>query len=414
MMDNSLFPDDKLQLSQVDWTPTRAAGLARLRAFVPSAGQAYARTRNTDFGPSQRNNVSGLSPYLARRMITEDEVVRAVLRAHSFSNAEKFVQEVFWRTYWKGWLEMRPSVLVQFNQQRLALKAQLSQDTDLAMRFNVAVNGQTGIDYFDAWVDELRTYGWLHNHARMWFASIWIFTLRLPWQLGADFFYKHLLDGDAASNTCSWRWVAGLHTKGKHYLARASNIAAHTNGRFDPMGQLNEHADAILEAYSVPGPMSLTNPSYASQDRVGLLVTSDDLNPASITFGAKIAGAAVLTLPLVSNVDSPSALFEAGAINDAQARIGEDFGVAVDEKKSAADIVNWAQKLGVAEVVTPYAPVGLRAWALDDLSKQLERNGIRLVRVQRDWDRLTWPLATGGFFKLKERLPQLITKLVTQ
>jgi deoxyribodipyrimidine photo-lyase len=66
-------------------------------------------------------------------------------------------------------------------------------------------------------VQELVETGYLHNHARMWFASIWIFTLRLPWELGADFFLRHLLDGDAASNTLSWRWVAGLHTKGKHY-----------------------------------------------------------------------------------------------------------------------------------------------------------------------------------------------------
>ena len=43
----------------------------------------------------------------------------------------------------------------------------------------------------------------------MWFASIWIFTLKLPWQKGAEFFLRELYDGDAASNTLSWRWVAG-------------------------------------------------------------------------------------------------------------------------------------------------------------------------------------------------------------
>ena len=52
----------------------------------------------------------------------------------------------------------------------------------------------------------------------MWFASIWIFTLKLPWQLGADFFMQNLLDGDPASNTLSWRWSAGIHTKGKNYI----------------------------------------------------------------------------------------------------------------------------------------------------------------------------------------------------
>ncbi len=75
--------------------------------------------------------------------------------------------------------------------------------------------------------------GYLHNHARMWFASIWIFTLRLPWELGADFFLRHLLDGDPASNTLSWRWVGGMQTMGKTYLARADNIAT-LHGRAVP------------------------------------------------------------------------------------------------------------------------------------------------------------------------------------
>ena len=100
--------------------------------------------------------------------------------------------------------------------------------------YRAAIDGETGIECFDAWSAELCETGYLHNHARMWFASIWIFTLKLPWRLGADFFYRHLLDGDAASNTLSWRWVAGLHTRGKPYAARADNIATYSGGRFTP------------------------------------------------------------------------------------------------------------------------------------------------------------------------------------
>jgi len=80
----------------------------------------------------------------------------------------------------------------------------------------------------------------------MWFASIWIFTLRLPWQLGAAFFMEHLYDGDPASNTLSWRWVAGIQTKGKHYLARSANISKFTNQRFQ-YTQLTTNAEPILE-----------------------------------------------------------------------------------------------------------------------------------------------------------------------
>ena len=80
----------------------------------------------------------------------------------------------------------------------------------------------------------------------MWFASIWLFTLKLPWQAGAHFFLSHLLDGDVATNTLSWRWVAGLHTKGKAYLARRSNIAKYTENRFAPT-QLASKAVPITE-----------------------------------------------------------------------------------------------------------------------------------------------------------------------
>ena len=62
-----------------------------------------------------------------------------------------------------------------------------------------AHSGTTDIECFNDWVDELKSTNYLHNHTRMWFASIWIFTLDLPWQLGANFFMKHLYDGDAAS-----------------------------------------------------------------------------------------------------------------------------------------------------------------------------------------------------------------------
>jgi deoxyribodipyrimidine photo-lyase len=169
-----------------------------------------------------------LSPYLRRRMITEREVVEEVLKHHAPEAADKFIQEVFWRTYWKGWLEMRPAIWEHYLSEREAALANLPEG------YQAAIEGRTGIDGFDDWARDLVETGWLHNHARMWFASIWIFTLKLPWVLGADFFYRHLIDADPASNTLSWRWVAGLHTKGKTYLARPENIEKFTKGRFRP------------------------------------------------------------------------------------------------------------------------------------------------------------------------------------
>ena len=179
--------------------PNRETGLAQLHGFIARAGARYAKSRNYDFGPDRRANVSMLSPYLRHRLLLEEEVLRATLRHHSLAAANKFLQEVFWRTYYKGWLEQRPSVWVEYRRSLAQTLRQLENDTSTRRRYETAVAGNTGIDCFDAWVNELLTYGYLHNHARMWLASIWVFTLELPWQLGADFFYRHLLDGDPAS-----------------------------------------------------------------------------------------------------------------------------------------------------------------------------------------------------------------------
>ena len=83
---------------------------------------------------------------------------------------------------------------------------------------------KTGIKCFDHWTEELVETGYLHNHARMWYASIWVFTLRKSWASGANLFRDHLIDWCPASNTLGWRWVAGLQTRGKIYVAKADNI----------------------------------------------------------------------------------------------------------------------------------------------------------------------------------------------
>ena len=233
---------------------TRTAGLDRLREFAPAAGTKYARSRNFDDGaPAQglRGNVSQLSPWLHAGLLDEAEVIDAALSQHSPDDAESFVSEIFWRVYFKGYLEQRPGVWASYLEGRGKALAALEANSGLAKAYGEATEGRTGIAAFDHWARELVQTGYLHNHARMWFASIWIFTLKLDWQLGADFFLRHLVDGDAASNTLSWRWVGGLHTTGKTYLARADNIARYTERH--PEGPLAaeglaDHAEPLEES----------------------------------------------------------------------------------------------------------------------------------------------------------------------
>ena len=260
--------------SIVTFPPARRSALDRLAAFMPHAGTDYAATRNSDFGPDRPSSVSRLSPYLRYRMITEQEVVSRVMEHHSFQAAEKFIQEVLWRTYWKGWLELRPEIWRRYEQEVETLTPLFHDDRT----YQSALAGHTGIEGFDDWVHELLRTGYLHNHARMWFASIWIFTLKLPWALGADFFLRHLLDADAASNTLSWRWVAGLQTQGKTYLATKDNISRFTGGRFAPEGLALTAAPLV----DLPCPDPVPLPPLAPYDPVktsALLLHPDDLSP---------------------------------------------------------------------------------------------------------------------------------------
>ena len=203
---------------------TRDGALKKLDNFIENEIINYNSKRNFDFGPKERKNVSCLSPYITHRLITEYETVERVLKKRPYQKVEKYVQEIFWRIYWKGWLELRPKVWTDFTEDLKNIK-----DDE---KIQQAVNGKTQISCFNDWVNEIKEFNYLHNHTRMWFASIWIFTLKLPWQKGAEFFLKYLLDGDAASNTLSWRWVAGLQTKGKNYSAQSWNIEKFTNNKY--------------------------------------------------------------------------------------------------------------------------------------------------------------------------------------
>ncbi len=217
---------------------SRSEALGKLNKYIESDISNYNTKRNFDFGVTNRSNVSCLSPYITHRLITEYEIAKLVLKKYPFQKVDKFIQEIFWRIYWKGWLELRPKVWTDFTEDLKIIK----EDEN----YLKAVNGETEIECFNDWVNELKNFNYLHNHTRMLFASIWIFTLGLPWQKGAEFFMKHLYDGDAASNTLSWRWVAGIQTKGKNYLAQSWNISKFTNNKYKNV-KLNETALPIID-----------------------------------------------------------------------------------------------------------------------------------------------------------------------
>lgn len=399
-------------LETVDFEPTRAAGLARLDKFAGRCGRHYARRRNYDFGPERRDNVSALSPWVRHRLVTEEEVLHATLARHSFSASEKFVQEVFWRSYFKGWLEQRPSVWRAYQTGLHDAFERLDATVGLTTDYADAVEGRTGIACFDAWARELVETGYLHNHTRMWFASIWIFTLRLPWQLGADFFLRHLMDGDPASNTLSWRWVAGLHTKGKTYLARPSNIEKYTDGRFNPVNQLSAIAVPLEEAQEHPRQILPEADRFPDAPYL-LLVTEEDASAADWMPSAPADVMGVLATQGRSPrpVGASATAFASGAVADGLARAGASASVLADKADWAEAMVTSANAAGVRDIVTPWAPVGPVADRLHKARPKLMEAGITLHIVRRPFDSLAWPHATRGFFALRKKIPQILQEL---
>jgi deoxyribodipyrimidine photo-lyase len=395
---------------------TRAAGLARLERFLPAAGRDYARDRNFDHGPEDRGNVSGLSPYLRHRLITEREVLARVLSRHSLSAAEKFIQEVFWRGYFKGHLEAQPQIWSRYQQARDQHIQRLSRDEALSERYRRAVSGETGIDCFDFWVRELLETGYLHNHARMWFASIWIFTLKLPWELGADFTYRHFLDGDPASNTLSWRWVGGLHTKGKTYLARAANIRDYAGGRFDPKGlaqdalPLEEQDVDPVRAAPLQRPAPQPGPAL-------LLLTEEDLHPESLDCGPAVIRAAAGAHAVQDRSPlAPSGAtlrFAEAALADGLARAGAHFNAPSEPLKdlSAEELIQLARRHDARQILAAYAPIGPVSDRFARLRPLLAQEAVALVEIDRPEDQAIWPHARKGFFALKQRIPAILRAL---
>ena len=388
-----------------------------MQAFAPSMGRRYAKGRNFDRGAGAHRDVSTLSPYLRRRMVLEAEAVATALGAHGHAGAEKFIEEVIWRGYFKGWLEHRPGI---WHSYRNGLRHDLERvEGDRRLRREVASAeaGATGLACFDAWARELIETGYLHNHARMWFASIWIFTFGLPWRVGADFFLRHLLDGDPASNTLGWRWVAGLHTRGKPYVARAGNIETYTGGRFAPRpielaqdvaGLEGEEPDGLPPVLPLRVPRA-PDPGVPSV----LLLTEEDCCPEDFALDRfDLRGVAMLAgshLRSVRPVAEHVARFEAGALADTTARGG--WQAEAMRAGVAGDLATWAERCGARQIVTPYVPVGPLRDCLDEAQAEMGARGIVLAEWQRDWDRAIWPHATAGFFKVKKQIPAVLSKV---
>ena len=358
-----------------------------IKQFSDTQILSYSSDRNFDYG-IPHNNVSRLSPYLRRRFISEYEVLKIILNKHKYENIEKFIEEIFWRTYWKGWLETHPYVYKEYE-----LK-----------HHNQIIPTKTGIKCFDHWKDELIETGYLHNHSRMWFASIWIFTLKYSWESGANFFKNNLIDWCPASNTLGWRWVAGIQTIGKPYIARAENIKHFTDNRFYPKGQLHEDVtlSSIVSSHQKAIDINFPKENLITEtDNLGIVLNNNDLtlnqefkdlniNYHTCLFKLKNGN------PLINKFEND--IFEDIINNNNQIELVETI----------ESLLRWIELKKIKKLILPYETVGNEIFKNSSFLNQLSDKKVTYQFYAREWDTNAFSYAKKGFFNFKKNIPYLL------
>lgn len=177
----------------------------------------YAKTRNFING-----DITYLSPYLSRGVISVQQIKESVLqKGFKAYQIEKFLQELAWREYYQRvWQVKKENIF-----------SDLKQDQPDFLHHQIPtaiVNAATGIESIDAHINTFYKTGYLHNHIRMYLAAIVCNNAKSHWLAPARWMYYHLLDGDLASNSCSWQWVAGSFSSKKYYCNQ-ENINKYTS-----------------------------------------------------------------------------------------------------------------------------------------------------------------------------------------
>jgi deoxyribodipyrimidine photo-lyase len=166
----------------------------------------YADTRNYLNG-----SVTHISPYLTHGVVSTKEVAHNILSRYNKQESFTFIFELAWREYWhKVWMNLKNIIEEDIQ----------SEQTNVINRKMIksVYNAQTGIIAIDEQIESLYKNGYVHNHARMWVASLVCNISKTHWKLPSKWLYYHLLDGDIASNTLSWQWVAGTFSNKKYYF----------------------------------------------------------------------------------------------------------------------------------------------------------------------------------------------------
>ena len=378
----------------MNFKPSRTFAEELMNKFIENNLVNYAKLRNFDYGPDKRSNVSCLSPYVTHGVISEVELIKKSLNKYSFVKNEKFIQEIMWRTFWKGWLELRPDVWTDYLLELNQIRDKYKNDQD----YKKAVEGSTEIQCFNEWVGELKENNYLHNHARMWFASIWIFTLELPWQLGAEFFMQHLYDGDPASNTLGWRWVAGIQTQGKNYLASEWNIKKFTDNRFKNIKLKENASPKKVEKFYPIIKKDFINPDI--EEGKNLLVFENSLSLEL----SELINNKFNKIKLITNQNQNRKIKLSEKTMNFKTQLFEDQKKRLKDKSIECEILDVSEIEDIADSYLLYPTVG-------ETLDYIESKKFSEVKfLYRKLDQFSWQYCNKGFFNFKNYIPKIIQK----
>ena len=378
----------------MNFKPSRTFAEELMNEFIENNLVNYSKLRNFDYGPDKRSNVSCLSPYVTHGVISEVELIKKSLNKFSFVKNEKFIQEIMWRTFWKGWMELRPDVWADYLLELNQIKDKYKNDQD----YKKAVEGSTEIQCFNEWVGELKENNYLHNHARMWFASIWIFTLELPWQLGAEFFMQHLYDGDPASNTLGWRWVAGIQTQGKNYLASEWNIKKFTDNRFKNIKLKENASPKKVEKFYPIIKKDFINPDI--EEGKNLLVFENSLSLEL----SELINNKFNKIKLITNQNQNRKIKLSEKTMNFKTQLFEDQKKRLKDKSLECEILDVSEIEDIADSYLLYPTVG-------ETLDYIESKKFSEVKfLYRNLDQFSWQYCNKGFFNFKNYIPKIIQK----
>ncbi len=193
----------------------------------------YARTRNFLDGA-----VTHLSPYISRGVLSLNQVKSFLMERFSKKESMKYINELAWREYFqREWEQLDEFIFEDIKRNQVHVKTR--------NMIKALAEGKTGIRKVDEHILGMAETGYMHNHMRMFVASIACNIAHAHWLKPSQWMYYHLLDGDIASNALSWQWVAGTFSSRK-YLANQENINYYTRD-----DQRNTFLDKSYEALMI-------------------------------------------------------------------------------------------------------------------------------------------------------------------